>query len=175
MLRQLIAACQRNERAAQHKLYELYGPFVFNIVRRYTASPDIVREIQSEAFYRILTRLEQYRFEGSFEGWMRRVTAHVIADYFRRNARHTVPLEEDTLEYPAYAETDGLEKLAYRELLEMVHTLPVTQRTVFNLFVFEQYSHKEIAAALAITENNSRWQMNDARRRLKEKIKSVNR
>jgi RNA polymerase sigma-70 factor (ECF subfamily) len=68
----------------------------------------------------------------------------------------------------------GIGKLAYQELLAMIHRLPATQRTVFNLFVFEQYTHREISALLGITENNSRWQLNDARRRLKEQIIAMN-
>ena len=72
-------------------------------------------------------------------------------------------------------DTGGIGKLAYQELLAMIHKLPPTQRTVFNLFVFEQYTHRDIATLLGINENNSRWQMNDARRRLKEQIIATDR
>lgn len=171
----LIAACRRNERPAQQKLYDTYGSFIFGIIRRYTSDNHIAQEIQSDAFYRIFTRLEQYRFEGAFEGWIRRIAVNAIADYFRRQPPETNPIAEDTADITASTEIDGLSKLAYQELLAMIHELPFTQRTVFNLFVFEQYSHKEIAALLEISDNNSRWHINDARRRLKEKIKSLNR
>lgn len=174
-LMSLIAACHRNERAAQQKLYDIYGSFIFGIIRRYTNDNHIAQEIQSDAFYRIFTKLEQYRFEGAFEGWIRRIAVNAIADYFRRQPPETTPIAEETTDIVTHAEVDGLSKLAYQELLAMIHELPLVQRTVFNLFVFEQYSHKEIAALLNISDNNSRWQINDARRRLKEKIKAVNR
>lgn len=64
----------------------------------------------------------------------------------------------------------SVENISYKELLVLIQTLPDPQRAVFNLFVFEDYSHKEIAVMLNIKENNSRWHLNDARRRLKEKI-----
>lgn len=172
---QLIAECKRNERVAQRKLYDTYAAFIFGIIRRYTSDSHIAQEIQSDTFYRIFTKLEQYRFEGAFEGWIRRIAVNTIADYFRRQPPQTASLAEDTNDTAAYAEVDGLSKLAYQELLAMIHDLPFVQRTVFNLFIFEQYSHKEIAALLEITENNSRWHINDARRRLKDKINSLNR
>ena len=71
-----------------------------------------------------------------------------------------------------HVDNDVTGKLGYKELLQKVYELPDTQRTVFNLFVFEQFSHKEIGDELGITENNSRWYLNDARKRLKEKITS---
>ena len=72
-----------------------------------------------------------------------------------------------------FVSTEGLEQLSFKELLGVVQTLPDTQRTVFNLFVFENFSHKEISEILNIKENNSRWHLNDARNRLKEKLNSL--
>ncbi len=78
-------------------------------------------------------------------------------------------------ETTVYHDTNGPAQLAYKELLAIIHELPPMHRAVFNLFVFEQYAHKEIAALMGISENNSRWHLNDARRRLKEKITATNR
>ena len=174
-LAQLIAACVRKERVAQRQLYDTYASFIFGIIRRYTSDNLAAQEIQSDAFYRILSRLEQYRFEGAFEGWMRRIAVHAIAEYFRRQKPTGVSLPEDVTDVAVHHDAGGVGKLAYQELLKMIHELPVMQRAVFNLFVFEQYPHKEIGALLGITENNSRWQLNDARRRLKEQIIASNR
>ncbi len=174
-LAQLIAACVRKERKAQRQLYDAYAAFIFGIIRRYTEDSDAAQEIQSDAFYRIFTRLEQYRFEGAFEGWIRRIAVHAVAEYFRKHHLVTTSLPEDTEETAAYYDSGGMGKLVYQELLAMIHGLPATQRAVFNLFVFEQYTHREIATLLGITENNSRWQLNDARRRLKEQIIATDR
>lgn len=166
----LLAACINNDRIAQRKLYDTYASMVYGIIRRYTSDEATAQDIQSEAFYRIFKRLEQYRFEGAFEGWMRRIAVHAVADHFRKHKPENIPLTEATGDIPAYNDSGGISGLAYKELLALIHELPTTQRTVFNLFVFEQLSHKEIANLLGISENNSRWHLNDARRRLKERI-----
>jgi RNA polymerase sigma-70 factor (ECF subfamily) len=94
-------------------------------------------------------------------------------DFLRKKQRHDQYIKSNTeeLEVPIPDTTIG--KLSYKELLALVHTLPEAQRSVFNLFVFDDCSHKEIAALLDITENNSRWHLNDARRRLKIKIDAL--
>jgi RNA polymerase sigma-70 factor (ECF subfamily) len=172
-LNQLVAACIRNDRTAQRKFYEAYAPMVYGIIRRYVDDNDMAQDIHSEAFYRIFKRLDQYRFEGALEGWMHRIAVHAVTDHFRKQRLITTTLCEETHDVPIYHDTGGVGKLAYKELLAIIHELPPTQRAVFNLFVFEQYGHKEIAGLLEITENNSRWHLNDARRRLKEKITAL--
>jgi RNA polymerase sigma-70 factor (ECF subfamily) len=174
-LQLLIAACVRQERSAQQRLYDRYASWIYGIVRRYTEDDGIAQDIQSEAFCRIFSRLAQYRFEGAFEGWMRRIAVHATADYFRRHRSGDVSLNESTQDLPQQYAANGLSNLSYKELLGMIHELPPTQRAVFNLAVFEQYPHKEIGSMLGISENNSRWHLNDARRRLKEKIAAINR
>jgi RNA polymerase sigma-70 factor (ECF subfamily) len=83
-----------------------------------------------------------------------------------KDDRQIVEIKTDNV----YVSTDGMEQLSYKELLSLIQTLPETQRTVFNLFVFENYSHKEISEMLKLKENNCRWHLNDARSRLKEKL-----
>lgn len=168
-------ACRANDRSAQRKLYEAYASFIFGIIRRFTEDDAVAQDIQSEAFYRIFKRLEQYRFEGAFEGWMRRIAVHAVADYFRKNRPDNLQLNEAAEDIAVYHDTNGPAQLAYKELLSIIHSLPAMHRAVFNLFVFEQYPHKDIAALMGISEANSRWHLNDARRRLKEKINATNR
>lgn len=174
-LQQLILACGRNDRTAQRKLYEHYASFIFGIIRRFTSDNSAAEDIQSEAFYRIFKRLDQYRFDGAFEGWIRRIAINAVADHFRKQRPDSNSLSEDTEEIAVHHDINGPSHLAYKELLVIIHSLPPMQRAVFNLFVFEQYAHKEIAALLGITENNSRWHLNDARRRAKEQINATNR
>ena len=156
-------------------MYETYAATIYGMIRRYTEDESIAQDIQSEAFFRIFSRLGQYRFEGAIEGWMRRITVHAVADYFRRHRPADTALNESAEDHIQSCSASALSGLSYKELLVMVQELPLTQRTVFNLFVFEQYAHKEIADLLGIAENNSRWHLNDARRRLKEKIAATNR
>lgn len=174
-LQGLILACRQSDRAAQRKLYDSYAAFIYGIIRRFTSDETVAEDIQSEAFYRIFKRLDQYRFEGAFEGWIRRIAVHAVADHFRKHRPDNTALSESIEDIPVYQDTNGLALLGYKELLAMIHRLPPMHRAVFNLFVFEQYAHKEIASLVGISESNSRWHLNDARRRLKEQITATNR
>ncbi|RYZ54516.1 MAG: sigma-70 family RNA polymerase sigma factor [Sphingobacteriales bacterium] len=172
-LHDLIRDCIAQNRSAQKNLYDQFAPFIYGIIRRYLYNQEGADEVLNDAFYKIFTNLHAYSFSGSFEGWMRRIVINTITDHYRKYVKnepaHKIDIEHTEVEING----DIVGKLGYKELLKLIHELPETQRAVFNLFVFEQYSHKEIAEQLGINENNSRWQLNDARRRLKEKIISM--
>lgn len=155
---------------AQKKLYEQYAPLLFGIIKRYVYNRGQADEILNDAFYKIFTNLERYAFKGSFEGWMRRIAVNAVTDNFRKYLKKEPAYKADIETTDVHVDGDVLGKLGYKELLQLIHQLPDTQRAVFNLFVFEQFSHKEIAEHLDISESNSRWHLNDARKRLKEKI-----
>lgn len=165
----LIRDCIAQDRRAQKKIYDTYAPFVYGVIRRYVSVSEHAQEILNDSFYRIFTRLDQYSFEGAFEGWLRRIAINQISDHFRKKTNkteHAVAVED----YHVSVDNDVIGKIGQRELIALIHELPEMQRAVFNLYVFDDYAHKEIASLLGITDNNSRWHLNDARRRLKEKI-----
>ncbi|MFI5196831.1 MAG: RNA polymerase sigma factor [Chitinophagales bacterium] len=169
-LRVLIDGCIARSRSAQKKLYDLYSPAAYGVIKRYMYNNDpVAQELLNDCFYKIFTKLEQYSFEGAFEGWIRRIVVNTVTDHLRKNIKDEQAHKEVQPE-DVYMNSDSLEKISHKELLKIIHTLPEVQRTVFNLFVFENYSHKEIAALLNLNGNNCRWHLNDARRRLKEKI-----
>lgn len=172
-LRDLIALCLKDDRKAQKQLYDRYAPQIYATIRRYIVQPELAQEVLNDTFFKVFTRLSSYAFQGAFEGWMRRIAVNLITDHFRRNVRQEPAVKVEVEEYHAYINSDSLGKIAVRELLGVIHTLPDTQRAVFNLTIFEGMSHKETAQLLGITENNSRWHLNDARRRLKEKLSSI--
>ena len=155
----LIKECIAGNRRSQKALYEKYSPFIYGVIRRYVPNTNIAQEILNDAFYKILTRLSQYSFKGAFEGWMRRIVVNIITDHFRKEFTNKEAYKVDIDTYDAYVDSDSIGKISYKELLDVVHSLPDTQRTVFNLFVFENFSHKEISEQLGISENNSRWQL----------------
>lgn len=169
---ELIQACIAHDRIAQKKMYDLFAPFILGIIRRYTYDLTLADEILNDTFYKIFTALHQYAFKGSIEGWMRRIAINTITDTFRKYVKNEPSHKTDIADIDLYIPGDAAGRLNYKALLELIHTLPKTQRTVFNLFVFEQFSHKEIAEYLGLNENNSRWYLNDARKRLKDKITS---
>ena len=146
---------------------------IFLVIKRYLYNNEsLAQEILNDSFFKVLTKLDQYNFQGAFEGWIRKIVVNTLTDHLRKNLRDDQPHKEVQPE-DAFVNSESVEKISHKELLQLVHTLPDTQRTVFNLYVFENYSHKEIGDLLNINENNSRWHLNDARKRLKEKLNFI--
>ena len=169
----LIRDCIAQSPAAQKKLYDLYAPAAYGVIKRYMYNNEFAaQEVLNDSFYKILTKLDQYSFQGVFEGWIRRIVVNTVTDHLRKNIKDTQSHKE-VQEEDAFINSESVEKISHKELLNIIQTIPDAQRTVFNLYVFENYSHKEIAALLSLTESNSRWYLNDARRRLKEKINFI--
>lgn len=169
----LIRECIAGNRAAQKALYNKYAPQVYSIIRRYTAHTEIADEILNDSFFKIFTKIESYTGAGSFEGWMKRVVVNTVTDHMRKHIRNREVYHAAEMPEDVYVSDDIVGKLSYKELLAVIQALPEMQRTIFNLFVFEDYKHKDIAHELSITEVNSRWYLNDARNRLKEMINSI--
>ena len=169
----LIKGCISHSRSAQKKLYDVYSPEAYGIIKKiiYNNEP-VAKEILNDSFFKIFRDLGQYSFQGAFEGWIRRIVLNTVADHLRKSSKHDISHKEVQPE-DAYINSESVENLSHKELLKVIGTLPDAQREVFNLFVFENYSHKEISKILNINQNNCRWHLNDARRRLKEKINSL--
>ncbi|MBL7692174.1 MAG: sigma-70 family RNA polymerase sigma factor [Flavipsychrobacter sp.] len=172
-LKILIKDCIALKRASQKKLYDIYSPAAYGIIRKYIHNNEFAaKEILNEAFFKVFRDLHQYSFQGAFEGWIRRIVVHTVSDYIRKNVKEDRMTREVTPD-DAFVNSEPVEKLSHKELLKIIETLPETQRNIFNLFVFENYSHKDIAKIMNMQQNNCRWHLNDARRRLKEKINAL--
>lgn len=170
-LHALISDCIAQDRKAQRLLYERYSPVIYGIIKRYEYNDDMAMEILNDSFLKIFMKLSQYSFQGAFEGWMRKIAINTITDHIRKNIKDKEVIKTDGKEYEGYVEGNIVEGMAYKELLLVVHSLPQMQKAVFNMYVFENLMHKEISEALNINENNCRWYLNDARKRLKDKLK----
>jgi RNA polymerase sigma-70 factor (ECF subfamily) len=170
-LEQLIQGCIRNERGAQEKLYRLFYPRMMALVRRYIDHEMQAEEIMNNGYLRAFQKIKQYNFQGSFEGWLRKIIFHAVADYVKQNARYTekvVLVEKDQ-----YVHKDHADKLYYDQLVKLVQSLPDATRTVFNMYVMDGFTHKEIGNMLGISEGTSKWHLSEGRRVLKEKIERM--
>lgn len=161
----------RNERSAQEQLYTMFYPRMMGVVRRYIDHIEQAEEVINNGFLRAFQKVNQYTFQGSFEGWLRKIIFHSVSDYVKQNTRYNeniVLVEKDQ-----YIHKDHADNLYYNQLLELVHALPDATRSVFNMYVMEGYSHKEIGKALGISEGTSKWHLSEARRMLKQKIEKL--
>ena len=165
----LIQGCLKSDRLAQRQLYESYSGKFLSICTRYLKDREHAEDVMIEGFMKIFEKLPQFENKGSFEGWMKRIMV-TQALMKLRSSKHMM-MEVNVVsdqEYPNHHyEINHLET---EDLLDMVQSLPVGYRTVFNLYAVEGYSHKEIADLLGITESTSKSQLNRARNVLKERI-----
>ena len=170
-LEQLIQGCIRNERGAQEKLYHLFYPRMMALVRRYIDHEMQAEEVLNNGYLRAFQKIKQYNFQGSFEGWLRKIVFHAVADYVKQNTRYSnqiVLVEKDQ-----FVHQDHAEKLYYDQLLQLVQALPEATRNVFNMYVMEGFTHKEIGNLLGISEGTSKWHLSEGRRVLKERIEKM--
>lgn len=170
-LQELIEGCIRNERSAQEKLYHLFYSRMMGVVRRYIDQEMQAEEVLNNGFLRAFQKIDQYTFQGSFEGWLRKIVFHAVSDYVKQNVRyneHIMLVEKDQLIHKDHAD-----RLYYNQLLELVQSLPDATRAVFNMYVMEGFSHKEIGKALNISEGTSKWHLSEGRRMLKDKIEKL--
>lgn len=171
-LEELIDGCCRNERGAQGKVYHLFYPRMMAMVRRYFPEQTLAEEILNNGFLRAFQKIDSYAFKGSFEGWLRKIVFHAVADYAAKHVKykdHIVLVEKDE-----FVHKDHAGKLYYDDLIKLIQELPEATRTVFNMFVLDDLPHREIANILGISEGTSKWHVSAARKILKEKVEHLN-
>jgi RNA polymerase sigma factor (sigma-70 family) len=162
-----IKGCLAGDRLVQKKLYDAYAAVFFAIAKRYVKSVESAEDVLIEAFCKIFQKIDTYSFEGSFEGWMRRIVVNESLMYLRKNYRFHEHMEVEMI--PIQMEDANVEEeISAREILALMDELPIGYRTVFNLFVVEGLKHKEIAEMLAISINTSKSQLILAKKRLRE-------
>ncbi|MDR2979088.1 MAG: sigma-70 family RNA polymerase sigma factor [Bacteroidales bacterium] len=176
MTGQLILDCLAQKRKAQHLLFKTYYGFLMSIALRYAHDPEEAQDMLNEGFIKVFANLDKYKQTGSFEGWLRRVMVNTALDYLRRNSHHYETLSYDDInegDCEVQVENTAIQNLTYNELMACIQKLPTMSRNVFNLYVFENYSHTEIAEMLGMQEGTSHWHLNFARKKLKEKIEHI--
>lgn len=168
-LDELIRGCRKNSSYAQRELFERYSSRFLGICRRYVNNLGDAEDIMVNGFMKIFDKMDQYTGEGSFEGWMSRIMVNESLTHIRRNKNMSVEVSIEKAAYePDYKTT--LDDLETDQLLKLIDEMPVGYRTVFNLFVLEGYSHKEIGEILNIAEGASKSQLSRAKTYLRDKI-----
>lgn len=159
---ELIQGCRRGDRAAQKRLYDTFSPKMYALCCRYVKDSMEAEDVLVTAFTKILDKIDQYKSEGSFEGWIRRVVVNEALTWLRRNRNMYLELELEAADYEPDYKSLG-DHLEAEDLMTMINDLPSGYRIVFNLYAIDGYSHKEIADQLGISENTSKSQLSRAR------------
>jgi RNA polymerase sigma-70 factor (ECF subfamily) len=169
--KELIKGCIRGDINCQHMLFKKYAGILMTICLRYSGNKQEAEDMLQEAFIRVFSFIGQYKFSGSLEGWLKRITINSALRILESKKIHFFELREEEQQFYTI-ETDMLSRLSKEELLNLISNLPEGYRIVFNLYVMEGYDHKEIAEILHIKEATSRSQLSKAKALLKEKINS---
>ncbi len=162
-----VTALSRQERWAQQQLYELHYGKMMGVCLRYAGSRDEALDLLHEGFIKAFQNIQRYKPGTSLSAWIRTIMVNTCIDYYRRNIRRRT--EDLDSVYAASIDTpDVLSNLTEQEILAAVQELSPAYRAVFNLYVVEGFSHKEIGEALGITESTSRSNLVKARAKLQE-------
>ncbi len=165
----LIRQCTKGDRIAQKQLYDRFASRMLGVCLRYAQDYQSAEDILQEGFIKAFRHIERFRFEGSFEGWLRRIMVNTAIEAHRRKNNMYPILDVEQQEVEFYDE-DALDKLAAEDLMAMINTLSPGYKTVFSLYAIEGFSHKEIAEQLNISEGTSKSQLARARYILMEMV-----
>ena len=169
---QLIKKAKRNDREAQHKLYEWHAPKMLSVCRYYINDVQHAEDVMIKGFFKVFTKIGSYYGNGSFEGWIRRIMVNEAISFLRSKKNVEFSVEEFTVaEETSNSINSDLEVAAIQQLID---NLPEGYRMVFIMYAIEGYKHSEIAKRLEISEGTSKSQLFKARQMLQQQLTKLN-
>ncbi len=167
---ELITRCQDNDRQAQELLYRQYSSVLYGMCLKYAPNQMEAEDNLQDAFITIFQRIGQYQGKGSFEGWMKRIAINTVLQKYRQKRLYDLPADDLIEEKLDEDLDDGSVALPLPFLLNIIQELPERYRLVFNLYVLDGHTHKEIAELLGISDGTSKSNLARARQLLQQKI-----
>jgi len=174
---ELIEGCRAGKREAQHRLYRTFSPRMYGVSLRYMKNKQDAEDVLQDAFIKVFTNIHKFKEAGSFEGWIRRIVVNTAITKLKNEKKMRFSVEIEKAEREMIEEDKdvfSVEKtVSTTQILELLQTLPKGYQTVFNLFLFERYSHKQIANLLGISENTSKTQLFKAKKQMRKLIENL--
>ncbi len=167
---EILSLCKKGDRLAQKRLFDSLASKMLPLCKRYMGDDQSAQDVLQEGFITLFTKLDAYEGSGSFEGWARRIFVNTALMQLRKQGT-LMEKGIDNFETVGTEDSRIVHNLDYEHLIKLIGDLPPGFRTVFNLYVIEGFSHKEIAQALGISENTSRSQLQRARMLLQKRLK----
>jgi RNA polymerase sigma factor (sigma-70 family) len=156
----------------QRLLYDYFSPRMFGICLRYANDYHHAEDILQEGFIKIFRNIDKFRGDGSFEGWIKKIFINTAIEHYRKSVNHSGHAELEPNVMVRYISEKATDNLATQDLMKIVQQLSPGYRTIFNLYVIEGYSHREIAETMGISEGTSKSQLARARNILKKRVES---
>ncbi|HQV59216.1 MAG TPA: RNA polymerase sigma factor [Chitinophagaceae bacterium] len=167
----LINGCMEDNRRMQEEMYRRFSPRMYAVCLRYAGNAEEAEDILQEGFIKVFKKLDSFRREGSFEGWVRRIFVNTAIEHFRRK-RYLMPVTEKEENIIEGKYTSVLDELGAKDIMALIQKLSPGYRTVFNMYVVEGYTHKEIAEMLGISEGTSKSQLSRAKVILQDMVRT---
>lgn len=173
---EIIKGCLKNDRASQKALYEQYYSKMLGVCLRYAKEKEDAKDVLHEAFLKVFNNLKNFNGSGSFEGWIRRIMVNTSIDHLRKNKQNYLIVSTVYANEKAFAATEEIEdddlllNIDKEDILKAVQDLTPAYRTVFNLYVIEEFTHKEIAEMLDISEGTSKSNLSKAKFNLRKNL-----
>ncbi len=163
---ELIQGCIRNDRKCQEALYKRYFHTMMAMCMKYTRDEDKAMLIMNDGFLKVFQKISTFRHEGSFEGWIRRLIYHTLADFYKKEKSYIrfIQIEEAGKQATEATQSD---KLEFEELILLLDRIPYRSAEVFKLYAIEGFSHLEIGEKMQISEGTSKWHLSNAREKLR--------
>ena len=173
VLKSIIEGCLREDRKFQFKLYERYYRKMMGVCMRYASDRDEADDLVQQGFIKLFKNLKRYEFKGSFDGWIRRMFVNTAIDNIRRKKRNPLLLGEDAHldlfnKEKEQDQFDKVEELDPKLVMEAIKKLTPAYKAAFNLYIIEDYSHKEIAEMLDISIGTSKSNLSKAKQNLRK-------
>lgn len=169
---ELIKKAAKNNREAQHLLYELHASKMLSICRYYVKDVQKAEEVMLNGFFKAFTHLSSFKNEGSFEGWLRRIMVREAISFLRQQKNMEFMVDEYEVNYDSSNNINT--EIEVAEIQQLIDELPEGYKMVFVMYAIEGYKHQEIADLLTITEGTSKSQLFKARQLLQQKINALN-
>jgi len=165
----LLQRCKNQDRKAQKHVYEYFYGFVYSIVRRYCHSKEETKECTNDVFFKIFDKINYYKAGTQCKSWISKIAVRTAIDRYRAEiTTNQARSDQEIPEQPERFDYQILGKMDIEEKVRVIQMLSPAYRTVFNLYVFEQYTHEEIAGLLNISEGTSKSNLAKARQQLKQ-------
>ncbi|HSV89123.1 MAG TPA: RNA polymerase sigma factor [Bacteroidales bacterium] len=169
VLKKIVKGCLRQNKADQHRLYTLFSQKMYGVCLRYAGNYHEAQDILQEGFLKVFEKLHSFKWQGSLEGWIKRIMIHSAIEKYRERI-YFLSVEDFRSHQGVYLENQAPEKIALDDLLNLIQMLPDQYRMVFNMAIIEGLNHKEISEILSISESTSRSNLSRARSLLQEWI-----
>ncbi len=165
----IISECNAGNQKALAELYHQFAPKMYGVCLRYAKDTNEAEDNLQDGFIKVFNSLKNFRSDGSFEGWIRRIMINVSLEKLRKQNK-MYPVEDVSVYDSVNFSDDIIAKISADDLMKLIQKLPPRYRMVFNLYVIEGYSHQEIATEMQITQGTSKSNLSRAREILKTKV-----